>query len=172
MKARRNFTDHEIACYVLGIERAIPRQEVEDALAHDNAAAARALKWEAYFLGIVDALPPCAPDETLFAQIESTLGMQGLTPGSPSPAPAATSRPGMGPDGHGAYQDMNAGADAPSPGQRRARRRLASWLRRWRLPVALALLVLAGVLLLVVWAGLREVPSTMVSEAVHLLDPR
>ncbi|MFA5663423.1 hypothetical protein [Castellaniella sp.] len=167
MKTSRNFTDHEIACYVLGIEISVPRSEIENALAHDNAAAARALKWEAYFLGIVDVLPRQTPDGTVLAQIESTLGMRALPDGVPPSPMGSVLRQVPGTPGRNA--DPNATDAHPERRAGRAvRQRLASWLRRRRLPLAIVLLVLGAVLLLVIWAGTRDVPSTMVSETIRL----
>ncbi|HEX7388412.1 MAG TPA: hypothetical protein VF285_14205 [Castellaniella sp.] len=75
MKAQRSYSDPEIARYVLGLDMADQAQDIQTLLAHDDAAAARALKWEAYLLGIVDALPHAAAPDTLLPRIQQTLGM-------------------------------------------------------------------------------------------------
>lgn len=84
MKPQRSYSDPEIARYVLGLDLADQAQGIQALLAHDDAAAARALKWEAYLLGIVDALPVTQPPDTILEQIQQTLGM---TFEAPDPAP-------------------------------------------------------------------------------------
>lgn len=75
MKAQHSYSDTEIAHFVLGLDLGDQGRAIEALLAHDDAAAARALKWEAYLLGIVDALPPLAPPDTVLPRVQQTLGM-------------------------------------------------------------------------------------------------
>lgn len=75
MKSPRSYSDPEIARYVLGLDMPERTPGIQALLAHNDAAAARALKWEAYLLGIVDALPRATPPETLLLHIQQTLGM-------------------------------------------------------------------------------------------------
>src|SRR5690606_3910094 len=71
-----SFSDDEIARYVLGLDMPDRVAEIQSRLAHDDAAAARALKWEAYFLGIVDALPAQPPSDAVLDRIRQSLGME------------------------------------------------------------------------------------------------
>lgn len=83
MKSPRTYTDLEIARYVLGLYMPEQSRQVQKRLALDDAAAACALKWEAYFLDIVDALPPAPVSDTVLLRIEQSLGMQGhIAPGA------------------------------------------------------------------------------------------
>jgi anti-sigma-K factor RskA len=98
MKQQRSYSDPEIACYVLGLDLPEQAQGIQALLAHDDAAAARALKWEAYLLSIVDALPATPPPDEVLQKIEQTLGM---TFEAPTPAPVlgesrTRSRPSTG----------------------------------------------------------------------------
>lgn len=165
MKDRRSYDDREIARYVLGLYDETQSNNIQQCLARDNAAAARALKWEAYFLGIVDALPQSVPPPALLAQIEETLGMAPLARDvRDTPAPAQ--RP-----------DRAAGASsdpaAPVVAERRAhddqaekRGVPALWKRRWPwLAAGVLILCLAGILF---WAGTRETPSSPTQQILNL----
>ena len=71
-----SYSDDEIARYVLGLDMPDRVADIQSRLAHDDAAAARALKWEAYFLGIVDALPVQPPPDAVLERIRQSLGME------------------------------------------------------------------------------------------------
>lgn len=76
-KQYRSYSDHEIANYVLGIE--LPETQakgIQHNLASDNAAAARALKWEAYFLSMVDGLEPINPKVDNLEKIQTSLNIK------------------------------------------------------------------------------------------------
>ncbi|WP_269498657.1 hypothetical protein [Castellaniella sp. S9] len=70
----RTHTDLDVAEYVLGLAAADDTAEIQAWLARDNAAAACALKWEAYLLGIADDLPGEVPAPALRARIHASLG--------------------------------------------------------------------------------------------------
>lgn len=73
----RSYSDHEIANFVLGVElSASTNQAIQHNLAKDDAAAARALKWEAYFLSIVDGLATSKPPEEILNKIQTTLNIK------------------------------------------------------------------------------------------------
>lgn len=73
-KQYRSYSDHEIANYVLGVRLSESNTTgIQHNLSNNNAAAARALKWEAYFLGIVDGLAPQPPDAQVLNNIQQTL---------------------------------------------------------------------------------------------------
>lgn len=75
-KPLRSYSDHEIANYVLGID--LPKnisEGIQYKLAADDAAAARALKWEAYFLSLVDGLEPLKPAADNLENIQKTLNI-------------------------------------------------------------------------------------------------
>lgn len=75
-KPYRSYSDHEIANYVLGIElSANTTHGIQHNLAIDNAAAAKALKWEAYFLSLTDGLKKQQPPEDILQNIQNTLGI-------------------------------------------------------------------------------------------------
>jgi len=84
MKPQRSYSDPEIACYVLGLDLPDQAEGIQALLARDDAAAARALKWEAYLLGIVDALPATRPPDEILERIQQTLGMT-FEPAAPAP---------------------------------------------------------------------------------------
>ncbi|MGB7525002.1 MAG: hypothetical protein WA923_11790, partial [Castellaniella sp.] len=72
----RSYSDDEVARYVLGLDMPDRVADIQARLAHDDAAAARALKWEAYFLGIVDALPAQPAPDAVLDRIRQSLGME------------------------------------------------------------------------------------------------
>lgn len=76
-KAYRSYSDHEIANFVLGVE--LPNniaQGIQHNLASDDASAARALKWEAYFLSLADGLKPVTVPDDIFNNIQSSLNIK------------------------------------------------------------------------------------------------
>ena len=151
MKQHRSYSDHEIACYVLGLDMPEHAGDIQARLAHDDAAAACALKWEAYFLGIVDALPPAPPPEALLMQIRTTLGME-ETPIAAEPRRVAD-EPAPDAAFHG----------EPAIG-RRIRR--LSWRR---VLAAAGIGAAAAVIVLLIWASLKPAPSgTLVQQPLHL----
>lgn len=68
--------DHNIAEYVLGLSPASDMAQIQDMLSRNDPAAACALKWEAYLLGICDSMVPIAPPPNLFGRIQDALGHQ------------------------------------------------------------------------------------------------
>ncbi|MGB3835126.1 hypothetical protein [Castellaniella sp.] len=150
MKSHRPYSDHEIARYVLGLDMGPHTQEIQARLARDNAAAARALKWETYFLDIVDALPASPPPPSVLAQLEASLSME------PYPPQAASAVP-----------DTDA-ADAHPPEVARTHvsRNYFKQPRAWR---TLGLIVAVAVLMFLTWAALKPLPDeTQVQQTVHL----
>ncbi|MGA0584940.1 MAG: hypothetical protein ACO2ER_13680, partial [Castellaniella sp.] len=143
MKPLRSYSDDEIARYVLGLDMPDRVADIQSRLAHDNAAAARALKWEAYFLGIVDALPAQPAPDAVLDRIRQSLGMEMDEP------------PVMG--------DLVAGDDAPRPaavdGSRHRRAQRGVRLRRSRVAAALGIALVLSLAALALWAGLRPTPS-------------
>lgn len=90
--------DRSIAEYVLGLSPSSDMAQIQDILSRHDPAAACALKWEAYLLGICDSMVPIAPPPTLFGRIQDALGHQTpvMTPPrhiEPVPAPAPIPRP-------------------------------------------------------------------------------
>lgn len=156
MTHHRSYSDHEIANYVLGVEMPDHAIHIQARLARDDAAAARALKWEAYFLGIVDALPPSPPPAELLAQIQATLGMDHTAV--------------MGESRRSSPRSPRADDDATSTDQsdapaRRFRKQLST--RRLLLAIGVGVAILAGGVL--VWASLKPPPpSTVVQQPLHL----
>jgi hypothetical protein len=153
MKSHRSYTDHEIARYVLGVEMPGQARDIQASLAHDDASAARALKWEAYLLSIVDALPPSPPPYELLEQIRATLGMADLVANAdPVPGEACALR--------------DAGASREAAGAGRPRRRL----NRKRLLVGIGIgVLLAALAALVIQASLRPIrPGTQVQQVIPL----
>ncbi len=154
MKSHRSYSDHEIACYVLGLDMPDQSRDIQARLAQDDAAAARALKWETYFLGIVDALQPAPPPATVIARIQATLGMEGMPmPEEPRPAPVHAAEP-----------------DTPSSPQESSGRLDG---RRWRIgrhriTAIAAACVAAGLLALVIGANLHHTTSKVVQQPVQL----
>jgi anti-sigma-K factor RskA len=157
MKAHRSYSDHEIARYVLGLDMAEHTGEIQARLARDDAAAARALKWEAYFLDIVDALPASPPPPSVLASIQATLGMED----EPVQADARPRASAAGP-----AQDGPA-ADAPDAPERPAARRPRLSVRRVLL--AAGAVAVVAIVVLLAWAALKPVPSgTLVQQPLHL----
>ncbi len=149
----RSYSDDEIARYVLGLDMPDRVADIQSRLAHDDAAAARALKWEAYFLGIVDALPAQPAPDAVLDRIRQSLGMETEEP----PVMGETRTAGAAP--HSASRD--------DPPRRRARR--GPRLRRGRVAVALGIAVALCLAGLVLWASLRPTPAgTVVQHPVHL----
>ncbi len=70
----QSYTDLDVAEYVIGLTAPDDAHAIQDWLAKDDAAAACALKWEAYLLGIADAVPREAPTADLYARIQASLG--------------------------------------------------------------------------------------------------
>lgn len=154
MKPHRSYSDHEIACYVLGLDAAERTQAIQARLATDDAAAARALKWEAYFLSIVDALPPSPPPPALLAQIQSTLGMQAFSTTAEPRNPAAEAE----------FQPPSPGAEADRAEPRRQLGR-----PRPRIAATIGIFVAASLAVLLAWASLRPIgPSTIIQQDIHL----
>lgn len=170
MKPPRSYSDPEIACYVLGLDLPEQAQEIQTLLAHDDAAAARALKWEAYLLGIVDALPVTPPPDEILEQIQRTLGM---TFEAPAPAPV--------------LGESRVRPHSSSGGTRRASRpdwlHRPEWLRGLSLPwmklktvrrpskralwIGAAVgLVIVAIAALLISASLHTAPRTVVNQTV------
>jgi len=159
MKSARSYSDHEIACYVLGLDGPDQARDIQARLAQDDVAAACALKWETCFLSIVDALPPAPPPDELLLRIRASLDMED----APIVGDARSRPPGAGAASPPA-------ADDPAPGDRAARRRRRTHprLNRSRLALVAAAVVLSCVAVLVVWASLRPTTSRMVQQSVQL----
>lgn len=169
MKAPRSYSDAEIAHYVLGLTLpAEQERDLQDQLAHDDAAAARALKWEAYLLAIVDALPPSPPPPALEQRIRSSLGMNDDAPDRPlyarpeSPPPASR-------------EAINAAVQTPrsqraSPPRRGFRFTLPSFSFPGRVRAKWIALLVAGLIavfaLLLIWANVRTPGTSVVSVPV------
>ncbi|MBV6272141.1 anti-sigma factor [Alcaligenaceae bacterium CGII-47] len=112
--------DRRIAEYVLGLSPISDVSRIQDMLSRHDPAAACALKWEAYLLGICDSMVPIAPPPNLFDQIQDALGHQKPnqapapvpTPAPatvqqqpiPTPAPAASEREVIGPSARQRHQ--------------------------------------------------------------------
>lgn len=147
----RSYSDDEIARYVLGLDMPDRVADIQSRLAHDDAAAARALKWEAYFLGIVDALPAQPAPDAVLDRIRQSLGMETEEP----PVMGEARAPGADP--------------RPTPGDGAPPRRRGPRLRRGRVAVALGIAVALCLAALVLWASLRPTPAgTVVQHPVHL----
>lgn len=72
----RYYSEYEIAQYVLGLD--LPeatKNGIQQYLASDNAAAAKALKWESYFLGFVDAIPAQEPPDAVLDKLHTSLNL-------------------------------------------------------------------------------------------------
>ncbi|MFV0284468.1 MAG: hypothetical protein ACK5JE_11855 [Castellaniella sp.] len=146
------YSDAEIARYVLGLHTPERVADIQSRLACDNAAAARALKWEAYFLGIVDALPPEPVPDAVLSRICQSLGMD---------MEAASV---MGETRPGAVAQRSVLRDSPPRRPRRGPR-----LRRGRVALALGLAIALGLAALVLWASLQPAPvGTVVQHPVEL----
>ncbi len=130
MKPAQNFSDYDIACYVIGIDKPEVDHYIQAHLASDDAAAARALKWEAYFLDLVDALPKAQPPAEILLALEQSLGKQGAS---------IFARPSPGPD-HKPLTDADSGTNTND-----ARPPLAKSLKTTKI-------VLLGVLIIVIIA--------------------
>ncbi|WP_323017355.1 hypothetical protein [Castellaniella sp.] len=156
MKTHRSYSDHEIASYVLGLDMPDRAIDIQARLAHDDAAAARALKWETYFLGIADALPPAPPPAELLMQIQATLGMENapITEESRQPQQPADARID----------------DAASTSASAARPRTRTkHLSKRRLLLAVGVIAAILVIIMLVWASLKPLPdSTVVQQPLHL----
>lgn len=154
MKSHRAYSDHEIACYVLGLDMHNQALEIQARLAHDDAAAARALKWEAYFLGIVDGLAPSAPPPALMRQIQATLGMEHI------PIMAGDHPPVDKPADPQYATDDTEKASSQKPHWGTESRR--------RLVITAGLCAAAGLLVFLAWASLRPTASTMIQQDIQL----
>lgn len=153
MKPLRSYSDDEIARYVLGLDMPDRVADIQSRLAHDNAAAARALKWEAYFLGIVDALPAQPVPDAVLERIRQSLGMEMDEP--PVMGESAT--------------DSAAQRPTAVDGSRHRRTQRGVRLRRGRVAAALGIAVVLCLVALALWAGLRPTPvGTVVQQPVHL----
>jgi len=77
---------HLIAAeYVLGVLSAEERREVERRLPHERALASEVAFWEERLVGLTDAVAPVTPPQTMWPQIEATIGATAPgTPRSPS----------------------------------------------------------------------------------------
>lgn len=148
-----SYSDDEIARYVLGLDMPDRVADIQSRLAHDDAAAARALKWEAYFLGIVDALPVQPPPDAVLDRICQSLGMEMEEPPVMGEARISEAGPRPAPGGE--------------PPRRRARP--GTRLRRGRAAMALGIAVVLCLAALALWASLRPAPAgTVVQHPVHL----
>ena len=143
MKSHASYSDQEIARYVLGLDMPERVADIQARLARDDAAAARALKWEAYFLGIVDALPPQPAPDAVLDRIRQSLGMEDL----PVVGDARTTSA----DAHGAGARDAAG--------RKPRRGGRPQLRRGRLAIVLGAVVVLCLAGLALWASLQPPPA-------------
>jgi len=151
-----SFSDNEIARYVLGLDMPDRVAEIQSRLAHDDAAAARALKWEAYFLGIVDALPAQPPSDAVLDRIRQSLGMEledapimgEIRPPVAEPAPVS----------------------ADGSASRRARRRPR--LRRGRVAMAIGGVAALCLVALLLWISLRPTPAGTIVQHPVLLESR
>ncbi|WP_368642915.1 hypothetical protein [Castellaniella ginsengisoli] len=154
MTRHRSYSDHEIARYVLGLDMPERTADIQARLAHDDAAAARALKWEAYFLGIVDALPVQPPPDAVLDRIRQSLGMDAEEPPVMGEARPAGDNP------HAAPTDTRPRhRTRPGPGR----------LRRGRVALAVGLGVALSLAALALWASLQPPPAgTIVQQPVHL----
>lgn len=149
----RSYSDDEIARYVLGLDMPDRVADIQSRLAHDDAAAARALKWEAYFLGIVDALPAQPAPDAVLDRIRQSLGME------------MEDMPVIGEARTDGADPRAASGDEPS--RRRAPR--GTRLRRGRVAVALVIAAVLGLAALALWASLKPIPAgTIVQQPVHL----
>ena len=153
----QSYSDDEIARYVLGLDMPERVADIQARLARDDAAAARALKWETYFLGIVDALPRQPAPDAVLDRICQSLGM------SLQDAPVM---------GESRRDDASAGATSVTP-QTAARRRGQTGrrpqLRRGRLILAAGAAVVLVVVALAIWAGLRPPPAaSIVQQSIQL----
>lgn len=145
------YTELDIAEYVLGVSTPDDSAAIQGWLARDDAAAACALKWEAYLLDIAGTLPDEAPSPLLHARIQGTLGFAGV--------------PNVETIFH---EGREAHHERPQPATARRRRRAAPRLRRGR--VAAAAAVLAAVILSVVLgvAAWRPTGQQTTEQSVHL----
>ncbi|MHA3902754.1 hypothetical protein ACTPOE_04080 [Castellaniella sp. WN] len=149
-----SYSDDEIARYVLGLDMPDRVADIQSRLAHDDAAAARALKWEAYFLGIVDALPVQPPPDAVLDRIRQSLGMEMEEP------------PVMGEIRASGAEPRPASGDGRQPP---GRERRGARLRRGRVAMALGIVVALCLAALALWASLRPTPTgTVVQQPVHL----
>ncbi|MDY0308913.1 MAG: hypothetical protein RBR29_03850 [Castellaniella sp.] len=149
----RSYSDDEIARYVLGLDMPGRVADIQSRLAHDDAAAARALKWEAYFLGIVDALPAQPASDAVLDRIRQSLGMETEEP------------PIMGETRPASNESLPTARDIPPC--RRARRRPR--LRCGRVAAVLGIIVALCLAALILWASLRPSPAgTTVQHSIHL----
>ena len=170
MKPQRSYSDPEIALYVLGLDLPEQAQGIQALLAHDDAAAARALKWEAYLLSIVDALPVTPPPDEILGQIEQTLGMTFEAPVAAPVLGESRTRPGSsaGETGQASWPDWL---------------RCPEWLRSLSWPWAklktawrpskrvlwigaAAGLVIVALAALLISASLHTTPRTVVNQTV------
>jgi anti-sigma-K factor RskA len=85
--------DMRIAEYTLGLSPAREIAGIQEVLSRSDPAAACALKWEAYLLGICDSMAPVAPPADLFARIQDALGHEApeAIPVPAAPLPSRTS---------------------------------------------------------------------------------
>ncbi len=155
MKPYHAYSDDEIARYVLGLDMPERTADIQARLAHDDAAAARALKWEAYFLGIVDALPAQAPPDAVLARIRQSLDMDLDLEESPV----------MGETRAGSAKPRPASGNKAPPTHARQGRRL----RRGRLALVIGIGAALCLAALVLWAGLRPPPAgTIILQPLQL----
>jgi anti-sigma-K factor RskA len=154
MKPLRSYSDDEIARYVLGLDMPDRVADIQSRLAHDDAAAARALKWEAYFLGIVDALPAQPAPDAVLDRIRQSLGME------------MEETPVMGETRTAEAAPPRTASENASP-RRRARR--GPRLRRGRVVLVLGIGVALCLVAVAIWASLRPAPAgTVVRHPVQL----
>ena len=150
-----SYSDEEIARYVLGLDMPDRVADIQARLARDDAAAARALKWEAYFLGIVDALPAQPAPDAVLDRICHSLGMTLTDPPVMGETRAAEPAPRQAP--------------AQESPRRPARRGGRPRLRRGRLALAAGAVVILCLAALALWAGLQPPPAgTLVQQPVQL----
>uniref|UniRef100_UPI00333F52D5 hypothetical protein n=1 Tax=Castellaniella defragrans TaxID=75697 RepID=UPI00333F52D5 len=143
----RAYTDLEIAEYVLGLAAPGDTAGIQAWLAQDNAAAACALKWEAYLLDIADDLPGEPPAPGLYTRIQNSLGFAALAD-----------------DAAIVFEGRAIRANHPRRGRRSPLRRL----RRGRIVAVAAILAALVLLIIFSMAVLRPAEQRTTEHTVQL----